>query len=1003
MCGVCCATYPECIVYTWDHKSPLSVWSGLRVLPILNDEVQTFKALILVHKVLQEGHPIVLREAQSHINWLDTCSRMSGNSVHRGYGTLINAYVSFILAKLRFHRAHKEFNGLFEYEEYVSLKNIDNPDEGYETIMELMTLQDRIEKLQKQVFSTLRGRMNNECQISSLVPLVKESYGIYKFLTSMLRAMHRRTDAMDALEPLRGRYNEQHHELRRFYFECASLKFLTSLINVPKLNTDPPSLLAPPPDVPMLPPREREAPRPETPPPSEPTPTQDEIDEQARMLKEYEDKQRALKESEAREQQRISDKAAEQERAFQAQQAEQAEQQRLAQEQLMRSQQMNHIHGRVAEMERDLLLMRGQYERDQLMLQQYDGRVKALETELAAIHANASAQMASKDEMVQQLQEQAETWRNKYEALAKLYSQLRKEHLDLLNKYKQVQLKAGSAQESINKMERMERDVKAKNLELSDMIRERDRARLELDRLRGGQREEVERLKRELRFAEERAQDATQARGSEVSTIMARMNAQVAELEDELRSHKSQLDAKDAELLIVQEGMDSTIRELNDLRLDRGTNDDAMNAQIDTVILDNTRKLSAIIDSILQACADKVDEALYALEAPTASGNTAATPEYVLSMIEKGQSSASEFAAVFTLHLEQQEGGDHVDVIRSANQLAQAAAESLTSYKGILRFAKDEDTMERLTTVGIDVGSVLLRVFMNLQSFRLAGMGLSQRLDVAAQQNMQANQAFGRLADSAQSLIAAGQHIKASGDIGDMVEREMLGAAATIEQATQRLQALLAREKSSSRFSATELQVHDTILGAALAIMKAIGGLIRAATESQEEIVAKGRGTSTAQQFYKKHNRWTEGLISAARAVAFASTMLIEAADGVIMGSHSLEQLIVASNEVSAATVQLVAASRVKAEFMSQTQDRLERAAKAVTDACKALVRQVRTITDSQSATSDLDYSQMATHEFKVKEMEQQVEVLKLEKELTQARRVLGAMRRAGYHATEDE
>ncbi|KAI3627630.1 SLA2 [Malassezia furfur] len=963
--------------------------------------IQTFKALILVHKVLQEGHPIVLREAQSQSNWLDTCARMSGNSVRRGYGTLISAYVSFINAKLRFHRIHKEFNGLFEYEEYISLKNIDNPDEGYETIIELMNLQDRIERFQKQVFSSLQGRVNNECQISSLVPLVKESYGIYKFLTSMLRAMHRRTDAMDALEPLRGRYNEQHHELRRFYFECASLKFLTSLINVPKLNTDPPSLLAPPPDVPALPPRE--APRAETPPPAEPTATQDEIDQQARMLKEYEDKQRALKESEAAEQRRLMERAAEQERAFQAQQAEQAEQQRAAQEQLMRSQQMNHIHGRVAEMERELLLMRGQYERDQLMLQQYDGRVRQLETELAAINANTSAQMASKDEMVAQLQEQAETWRSKYEALAKLYSQLRKEHLDLLAKYKQVQLKAGSAQESINKMERMERDVKAKNLELSDMIRERDRARLELDRLRGGQKEEVERLKRELRFAEERAEDAAQARGSEVSQIMSRMNAQIAELEEELRSHKGQLEAKDAELLIVQEGMDSTIRELNDLRLDRGVNDDAVNAQIDTVILDNAKKLSTIIDSILQACADKIDEALYGLEAPTASGNTAATPEYVLSMIEKGQASANEFAAVFSLHLEQQAGGDHVDVIRTANQLAQAAAETLTSYKGILRFARDEDSMERLTNLGIDVGGVLLRVFLNLQSFRLAGMSPAQRANVATQQNVQANQAFGRLADAAQSLIAAGQQIKASGDIGDMVEREMLGAAHTIEQATQRLQALLSREKSGSRFSTTELQVHDTILEAALAIMRAIGGLIRAATESQEEIVARGRGTSTVQQFYKKHNRWTEGLISAARAVAFASTMLIEAADGVIMGSHSLEQLIVASNEVSAATVQLVAASRVKAEFMSKTQDRLERAAKAVTDACRALVRQVRTITDRQSDTGDMDYSRMPTHEFKVREMEQQVEVLKLEKELMQARRVLGAMRRAGYHATEDD
>ena len=76
-------------------------------------------------------------------------------------------------------------------------------------------------------------------------------------------------------------------------------------------------------------------------------------------------------------------------------------------------------------------------------------------------------------------------WKNKYEALAKLYSQLRQEHIELLNKFKAAQLKANSAQEAIDKMERMERDVKAKNLELADMIRERDRARHELDRLKG--------------------------------------------------------------------------------------------------------------------------------------------------------------------------------------------------------------------------------------------------------------------------------------------------------------------------------------------------------------------------------------------------------------------------------------------------------------------------------------------------------------------------------------
>ncbi len=153
----------KCIVYTWDYRTSQSIWTGLRVQPILSDEVQTFKALILVHKVLQEGHQVVLKEAQAQIGWFETCARTVGADSMRGYGALIRAYVNFILAKLRFHRHHKEFNGLFEYEEYISLKNIDNPDEGYETIMDLMNLQDQIDQFQKLVFAHFRGSANNEC------------------------------------------------------------------------------------------------------------------------------------------------------------------------------------------------------------------------------------------------------------------------------------------------------------------------------------------------------------------------------------------------------------------------------------------------------------------------------------------------------------------------------------------------------------------------------------------------------------------------------------------------------------------------------------------------------------------------------------------------------------------------------------------------------------------------------------------------------------------------
>ncbi|KAG8987713.1 sla2 Src-like adaptor 2, partial [Tulasnella sp. 427] len=583
----------KCIVYTWDYHSSLSIWTGLRVQPILSDEVQTFKALIVVHKVLQEGHPISIKEGQGQTSWLETCARTVSSDGQKGYGALIRAYVSFILSKLRFHRAHPEFNGLFEYEEYVSLKGIDDPNQGYETISDLMNLQDQIESFQKLIFAHFRHSANNECRISSLVPLVKESYGIYRFITSMLRAMYRRTDDQDALEPLRQRYNSQHYSLRKFYYECSNLKYLTGLINVPKLGQDPPNLLDSGGSVPDLPKRPATVKPPATPDPAENADSAM-IAEQARMLKEYEDKQAALQAARLAEEQKARDAEAARLREFEEMQRQQAERERQAQAELERQQQlqaqMQQMHmndyntQRMQEVEREMLAMRGQYERDQMMLEQYDQRVKALEAELATMTANAGSQLLSKDELIRQLTEQVNHWRGKYEALAKLYTQLRSEHLDMLGKFKQFQLKANSAQEAIDKMERMERDMKAKNLELADMIRERDRARFDVDRLKSGQKEEVERLRRDLRFANERAEDATRNKSQEVSGMLSKYNRQLTELEDSLRSKQIQIEdllrqidektheidrvkeEKDQEIEIAEEGMNSALAQLADIQ-----------------------------------------------------------------------------------------------------------------------------------------------------------------------------------------------------------------------------------------------------------------------------------------------------------------------------------------------------------------------------------------------------------------------------------------------------
>lgn len=991
-----------CIVYTWDHKSSQSFWAGMKVQPIAADEVQTFKALIAVHKVLQEGHPIVVKEAQANINWLESLTRGVSGDGMRGYGPLIRDYVYFLQAKLAFHRQHPEFNGLFEYEEYISLKSINDPNEGYETITDLMTLQDQIDSFQKLIFAHFRGGANNECRISALVPLVQESYGIYKFVTSMLRAMHTTTGDEEALEPLRGRYDTQHYRLLKFYYECSNLRYLTSLIQVPKLPPEPPSLLSEDdearPALPRRPAREIEkqetAP---TPPPPVTAPDPEPINEfwkneQRRQQEEYEAEQRRLQDQ--WQQQQYQQQAAQQqaERDFQEQQRLQAEQQRLAQEQLMRDQFQQQTQGRMAELERENLNARAQYERDQLMLEQYDRRMKDLEAQLNQLNNNFHQQTQSKDDQMRALQEQVNTWRSKYEALAKLYSQLRHEHLELLQKFKGVQLKAASAQEAIDKREKLEREIKTKNLELADMIRERDRALHEKDRLTGGNREELEKLKRELRFALEKADNAERAKGNELSTMLSKYNREMADLEEALRNKTRAFDDiqakhregdsdleqalrdKEEELEIYKSGMDQTLLELNELRMNGGDTDKALDDQIDQVLIGNIQKIHDIIDSVLQSGVQRVDDALYELDSAMQAGNQNASAPYVLSQIEKASASATEFSTAFNNFIADGPNSPHADIIRTINVFAGSIADVLSNTKGLTRFATEEKKADQLINAARQSANSTVKFFRGLQSFRLDGMEPTQKTDVVINNNHEVLMNLQKLSKLADVFAPSSSKLSnAKGDLGDLVDQEMTNAAKAIDAAAERLNKLM--NKSRDGYSTYELKIHDSILQAAITITNAIARLIKAATISQQEIVKEGRGSSSRTAFYKKNNRWTEGLISAAKAVATSTNTLIETSDGVISNRNSPEQLIVASNNVAASTAQLVAASRVKATFGSKTQDRLEDASKAVGQACRSLVRQVQDMIAHKNRESgdDIDYSTLSGHEFKVREMEQQV------------------------------
>ena len=70
------------------------------------------------------------------------------------------------------------------------------------------------------------------------------------------------------------------------------------------------------------------------------------------------------------------------------------------------------------------------------------------------------------------------------------------------------------------------------------------------------------------------------------------------------------------------------------------------------------------------------------------------------------------------------------------------------------------------------------------------------------------------------------------------------------------------------------------------------------ATVVQNDIVEAGRGSASAQEFYRQNHTWAEGLISAAKEVGWGASVLVESADGVVGGTGKYEALIAAANEV---------------------------------------------------------------------------------------------------------
>jgi hypothetical protein len=145
--------------------------------------------------------------------------------------------------------------------------------------------------------------------------------------------------------------------------------------------------------------------------------------------------------------------------------------------------------------------------------------------------------------------------------------------------------------------------------------------------------------------------------------------------------------------------------------------------------------------------------------------------------------------------------------------------------------------------------------------------------------------------------------------------------------------------------------------------------------------------------------------------VATSTTFLVESADALVSTdppTTSWEQLVVAAQEVSVATIQLMAASRVKADPYSKCLSGLEGAAGEVRESTRMLVRAAK---EASARVSPVHPGPLGGggagaaggKSGKALEIDQQIRILELEKELSMARFHLGEMRKQAYHPVDGE
>ncbi|KAM6315892.1 huntingtin-interacting protein 1 [Podargus strigoides] len=972
--------FGPCILGTHHEKGAQTFWSVVNRLPLSGNAVLCWKFCHVFHKLLRDGHSNVLKDSMRYKNELSDMSRMWGH-LSEGYGQLCSIYLKLLRTKMEFHTKNPRFPGNLQ----MSDRQLDEAGENdvnnfFQLTVEMFDYLECELNLFQTVFSSLDMSRSvsvtaaGQCRLAPLIQVILDCSHLYDYTVKLLFKLHSCLPA-DTLQGHRDRFLEQFRKLKDLFYRSSNLQYFKRLIQIPQLPENPPNFLrasalsehiSP---VVVIP---AEASSPD----SEPITDLVEMDTASQSL--FDNKFDDIFGS-----------------SFSSDPFNFNSQNGMNKDDKDRL--IEQLYGEIAALKEELESFKAESARGAVQLR---GRASELEAELAEQrHLKQQAQDESEflraelEELKKQredtekaqrslteIERRAQANEQRYSKLKEKYSELVQNHADLLRKNAEVTKQVTVARQAQGDVEREKKELEDSFQRVSEQAQRKSQEQAEV----------LDTLKRELAASREELQ-VLQGTLESSTQAGAEQNARIASLEQEKDSLSRAAERHGEEMAVLR----AELQQLQDT-LSREQESSKMELEMLQTQLRDKESGECVLQqhlaeeqfALLQGTAREaermVQDALSHLEDPAHISCTSSAgrfPDCLLSRTLAASECVERLRDAHGKYLSDRAAmGSLLPCLALFGHLV---SDTLLQGSATTHVAPVEPA-DRLLELCRQCGSKAVSYLNALQDpGTVEGANCSVLTTCLAQ-----------ISAIGEELRPRGLDVKQE-ELGDLVDKEMAATAAAIETASARIEEMLSKARAGD--TGVKLEVNERILGSCTSLMQAIHVLVLASKDLQREIVESGRGAASPKEFYAKNSRWTEGLISASKAVGWGATVMVDAADLVVQGKGTFEELMVCSREIAASTAQLVAASKVKADKDSTNLCKLQQASRGVTQATASVVASTKAGKSQVEEKDSMDFSSMTLTQIKRQEMDSQVRVLELENQLQKERQKLGELRKKHY------